>query len=279
MRCLCAFLSLLALSIVSLPAQAVPIGAVFAGDELAAVINEYAPGLPPPVSPALHSFHAPVFDIGGLAFDPTSGLLLVGDLNGRVIEMLDPDTGAALSSLFLPQTLGIGGLAVDPVTGDIWVGDPIRREVQHYSSAGDFLGGFPVSGHLPYGEPGGIALDANGDVWVGDFPTSEIRQFTPTGTLLGGFPAPFGRLGGLAFDLNGDLLVGANDRSEVWRVSAGGADLGITELTGLPSRRIGGLTLVPEPSTGLLLALGLGAAAVTRRRMRSRSCFAARTSG
>jgi streptogramin lyase len=167
--------------------------------------------------------------------------------------------------LFLTQTSVVSGLAVDALTGDIWVGDESRREMQHYDSMEFLIRRFSVLGPLPSGRPGGIALDANGDVWVGDSAANFVQQFTPSGFALAGLGVPASRVGGLAFDVNGDLLVGELGPNTVYRMTTGGALLSATDLNGLS--RIGALTAaIPEPSTFLLLALGLTGTVVARRR-------------
>jgi hypothetical protein len=267
MRCSSVLLSLLALAIAGTPAQAVTVGAVYAGEFGGSRIFEYTPGLPPPVTSPVGPGLSSGVPVGGLAFDPTTGLLLVGDSFGNHVEMLDPTTGAPVSSMFLSQTSVVSGLAVDALTGDLWIGDEVRREVQHYDSTGFLIDRFSVLGRLPSGRPGGIALDANGDVWVGDSGASFVQQFTPNGFPLAGLGVPASRVGGLAFDVNGDLLVGELGPNTVYRMTTGGAFLSATDLNGLSE--IGGLTVVlPEPSTFLLLVLGWTGAVVARRRKR-----------
>jgi hypothetical protein len=85
--------SLLALAIAGTPAQAVSVGAVYAGDFGGPRIFEYTPGLPPPVTSPVGPGLSSGVPVGGLAFDPTTGLLLVCESFDNHVEMLDPTTG------------------------------------------------------------------------------------------------------------------------------------------------------------------------------------------
>jgi hypothetical protein len=248
-------------------AQALSIGSVFAGDESTSIVNEYPPLPLGGSSVPVNSFPTPISQYGGLAFDRSTGFLVAGQRQSNFFRYLDPNTGAPTSgNVNLSHTARIGGLAVDHSNGDIWVADWVRHEVQHYDATASFLGSFPVS--LSSGRPGGIALDANGDIWVGDEAVGVIEQYSSTGLILSSIGAP-DAVGGLTFDVNGDLLVGSRTGSRrVFRMTTSGQILGDTSLLGLPSNRIGGLTVIPEPSTVVLLALGLGFVAASRRRSR-----------
>ncbi len=95
-------------------------------------------------------------DNGGLAVDPNTGAVYVGDSGNGVVDKFD-STGHFLSQL--NGFSAVGGVAVT-TAGDVYVADRFANEVLEFSAAGSPVGAFSVS------SPSSIAVDPSGAVYV-----------------------------------------------------------------------------------------------------------------
>lgn len=107
----------------------------------------------------------------------------------------------------------------------LYVTDFKNLRVQRFGPDGTFLGAFPV----PYGQPGGVAVDRDGSrIYVAHWNQNKIAVYSPTGELQrewgqkglgdGEFQLP----GGMAWAKDGSLLVADQGNSRIQRFTPEG---------------------------------------------------------
>lgn len=107
----------------------------------------------------------------------------------------------------------------------LYVTDFKNLRVQRFNSDGAFEGAFPV----PYGQPGGIAVNRDGTrIYVAHWNQNKIAIYSPTGELRGEWgqkgtgDGDFQLPGGIAFARDGSLLVADQGNSRVQRFTPEG---------------------------------------------------------
>jgi len=245
--------------------------------------------LDPLTGATINSFAAPVLNVlpehVGLAFDGTSVFFAQQDLSKfpttATLYELDPDTGGIIDQ---DDILGITGLVdgVGAVPGAVLIQDYWGREVYVFDPVADVVvgtlnlqtssPGFLPAGGIGFGsnpDEGLLLEDSGGGVHTVDF-TGATTFFTTMfsdayGVAVGGdevfvstgtrnYLPPFG-----GPDLNGIIFV--YDRTGTW-VRTMTTDYGFLGLGSWEQPP----EVIPEPTT--LALLGLGLAAVARRRRR-----------
>lgn len=220
-----------------------------------------------------------VFGASGLARHPLSGdlyaLLWLDGQAGRQLVTLDGDTGAAIASLGDTGDF-FSALAFD-ATGTLFAlthDDASTPSALYTLSLADATPGFVTSlGNGGYGEAlgfdpaSGLLYHASG--YPGDDPIFEsvdpADAFQTTALPLGG--DPFDEVLGLTGDGGAGLYMtdylGIAGVSNLYRIDLDSET--VTLVGGLGFSDARGLVLVPEPATGLLLALGAIALGARRR--------------
>lgn len=196
----------------------------------------------------------------GLAFDSSGNLYASNIGNNTIEEFNSSGTGSvfatAASGLDLPE-----GLAFDS-NGNLYVAN-YNDTILKFSTNG-VASVFAGSG---LSNPRGLAF-YGGDLFVANAGNNTIEEFNSSGqgsiftsTNLLSFPV------GLAFDSSGDLYVANTFTGSVDEFNASG--IGSVFASGLGNA--GYLAIeVPEPSSFLLLGLGISALAFSHRRQNSR---------
>lgn len=156
-------------------------------DRATGAITSVTPGAPVPLAGGV--------DLEGIAWDPTTGTVLVSDETGPAIRRHDPATGALLGTIPVPAVFSgyrsnrsLESLARDPVTGALWTanedalladgpamtlgaGSTVR--LQRFDAAGESDGqwAYPTSGI-----PGGplVGQETGGVVDLLALPSGEL---------------------------------------------------------------------------------------------------------
>ncbi|MGD0653095.1 MAG: PEP-CTERM sorting domain-containing protein [Thermoguttaceae bacterium] len=125
-----------------------------------------------------------------------------------------------------------GSIAVD-LSGNVWVADSNNSRIQEFDSSGNFLRTFGSygTGNEQLEGVQGIDVDLSGNIWVADTNNYRIQKFDSNGTYLTEFGD--GQFCDVAVDLSGNVWV---------------SDWG--------NNRILEFSMVPEPSTLVLLGIG-----------------------
>ena len=107
--------------------------------------------------------------------------------------------------------LGPAGIAYDPSRERVYVADAQLKKVVAFSRQGKVVAS--LAPEIPFGRPGGMAVDMQGNLLVADVIKGVIRRFSPTGEELPELGSPttpnghFNRPIGLALDGNGLIYV------------------------------------------------------------------------
>ena len=207
------------------------------------------------------------FSLTGLAMDPTTDILYGVTSQGdpaaqRLLVAIDTTTGAGT----LVGSLGVNARVSDiefSSTGVLYgIGSTGLGTINLTTGLFTAIGG-GYSG-------GGIAIDSNDDIFYSAFANSLSRLDPSTGnitsTVATGLSSTI-RVAALAYDPNSDAIFGVDrplSGSDFFTVSPTGSIIGSTQaLDAIAFSTVS----VPEPSTLLLIAIGVISASA-RRRMR-----------
>jgi DNA-binding beta-propeller fold protein YncE len=195
-----------------------------------------------PQDPIGGSGHAGLYGWGAATMK--DGSVLVGDYwNMRVLRFTEDGANPTVfinnPGFGAEQHLSPYGLAVDPDTGDVYMADTDRRQVDRYSSTGQYLNSLGTNGVV--GEtpstlryPSRVAVH-DGLVFVADTWAHRISVWAPNGRTpdgqqqqlweykaFGGKDGQFRQPRGMAFDTEGRLHVvdSGNKRVQVFDVDA-----------------------------------------------------------
>jgi DNA-binding beta-propeller fold protein YncE len=140
------------------------------------------------------------------------GRVYVADWQVDRVKVLSGSTGALLAQFGSSGTgngqfLNARGIAVDPVDGSIWVSDGSRRNVQHFTNGGAFLGAFGASGAGALNLPGDVEVDAD-FVYVADSGAGAVKVWRKNGTYVGSFSGAGSAFGALRVPWGMDLAAG-----------------------------------------------------------------------
>jgi streptogramin lyase len=180
----------------------------------------------------------------------SNGLIYVADYFGGNVFRYS-DSGAALGLFVSTGRSRADFLALD-ASGNLYVSDFFSGAITRISPAG--VAGTFAS--LPGAE--GMTFDATGNLYVSSFFMNIIEKFSPSGVDLGTFASTgLNQPYGLAFDRGGNLYAANFGNETIRKFSPAGTDLGNFVSAGLINPRDLVFVRVPEPSTLLLLGVGL----------------------
>lgn len=187
------------------------------------------------------------------------GNVYVANYTGSSISKFSP-AGASLGTFstgaFFPDSLvydaSSGTLLVNYYTGGT------GGEIHRFSLAGADLG--TVAGGLSNPLP--ITVDSIGNIYIYEWTGGTLKKFSSGGTLLGSVVTP--QSYGLAINENNVLLSAQLFATSIERYNLSLTDLGLFAPTGGPNPSY--MTIIPEPSRTVLVALGVGALIFRRRK-------------
>jgi DNA-binding beta-propeller fold protein YncE len=178
-----------------------------------------APWTPPHVERIFGGPSRPGVAAWGLAFNPVTGEMLVGDYISSQVRRftLDGEWIADLSNPELAISGVVSALAVEPRDGSTYVavlGAAGSRDVRKYDADGNYLYAVDIAGNVAW-----LAVDEQGDVWIpGAFNGPRIHEYRfddasksatdlrSVGTI-GSGPGQLGRLTGIDVDADGNVYV------------------------------------------------------------------------
>lgn len=208
--------------------------------------------------------------------------LFVSSFNSNSVKRYDATTGAFLGDFVTP---GLGGLATPTgltfgPDGHLYVASQNNNAVYKYDGATGALigvGPFVTAGSGGLSRPVGVSFSPGGDLFVSSSGTNQILRYTG---LTGAFNSIFvnngGPIGlltplGLQWGPDSNLYVVSNGSFSVKRFTPAGAPIGgpsgdFTPAFTVLSGQYLTFSVVPEPGTLVLLAVGGIAALRLRRR-------------
>lgn len=209
------------------------------------------------------------FEANAAASDSQGRIFTAGGsgLDADRLVLIDPITGSG--SVFLDLTNrpgGVRGMAFDSQDNLFVVVDGADASDEDLLATIDAAGVFSVIGGMSLSGVQGLAFDPDDNLFCVDVTQGlcAVDVLTGAATVIGGSSAGLG-LQGLEFDIDGTLFASPMWGDENLRIlDPTTGDASIVGLMGFSDIR--GLTIVPEPSTGLLLFLGLSGLAAARRR-------------
>ena len=105
--------------------------------------------------------------------------------------------------------------------GSLWVADSGNHRVEHFSSAGAYLGQFGSegTGNGQFSSVSSVAVDAEGNVWVADASRGRVQEFNGKGAYLSQFSTSVGgqptRPVSLAIDAQGSFWIADRESGRV----------------------------------------------------------------
>lgn len=231
--------------------------ASLSSDSINGYITKFAPdGTPTQVAYPLNT-------PGELAFD-SSGNLKVGAQGNEAVYSVNVNSGAVSTFVTLgPGSDVIHGLAYDS-SGVLYVANALNNgSVSEYNPDGSFKA--TLANTLD--GPSGVVIAPSGKIYVASANNGSIYSFNPDGSgktqVAFGLNAPIG----MAFDSAGNLFVADAGAGIIYEINSLG--VGTIFASGLSGPWALAFEPVPEPSTWVLLGLGVGMVTLGLRKGRS----------
>lgn len=219
-------------------------GNLWVGDYLGAGVDAYTTS--GTYLAQLPLVQATSFGPGALAADG-AGNLFVANFDLNLIGEFT--TAGAVVNNNVISGFPLGGLAVDG--NSLFVENGLNGTIMEYSSAGEL-----VNASLLTGAGGPLVGDGSGHLFVASG-SGTIGEYSTSGaTLNASLITGLGGIESLALDGNGNLFVLSGDTIGEYTTSGETVNASLITVTGLTG--LGQIVAAPEPSSAMLIALGLG---------------------
>lgn len=198
-------------------------------------------------------------------------LYAAGDSTRQIIRF-DGETGAEIEHFGVTNSFNIRGMVID---GDsLYYAEIFQERVRMMDlTQSPPTGGTFLTDPLNLNEPLAMAIGAGGNLFITNRASSLVQEFDINTGLFVGTLVDLNVLNPAFFEGQADVIYDAalnnyfvSAGNKVFRLSAGGDLLQTYQSDLLVSAY--GLLIVPEPSTGAMLALGIAALVVACRRRR-----------
>jgi hypothetical protein len=161
--------------------------------------------------------------------------------------------------------------AIAQIGNEVWLGASSLNGIFRYDTAGTQLGQFDFA---PYGSSRTVSAIATvgGEVWAGSDSLNGLFRYDTLGNYLGTIAfAPYGSSRSVSAirKVGDEVWVGSGSLNGFFRHDTQGSYLGHIDFAPLgASRTVSAIAFIPEPSTALLLSLGLVGLSARRRALR-----------
>lgn len=206
----------------------------------------------------------------GLAFDSSGNLFVSSLYNGGTVSEFN--SNGQLVHSFASGSSGLNrfpaGLAFNG-TGNLYVVNQEPGSVAEFNSSGVLINNSFVT------SPGafGLAFGENGNLYVANYTGTQsnyvgtVSEFAPDGSLIdSSFASGLDGASGLAFDNNGNLFVANRNDNNILEFDQNGHLINTIPSPSLNAPIYIAIQPVPEPSTWVLVLVGVAAFLGRRRR-------------
>lgn len=197
----------------------------------------------------------------GLAFNTNGGLYVANSGGGTGNSTIEEFNSSGQGSLFANSGFVEPWDITFDHNGNLFVSD--NSAIEEFNSSG--TGSVFATASSGLDLPSGLAFDASGNLYVANY-NDTILKFNTNGVSSVFASSGLSNPEALAFDSSGNLYVGNQGDLDILKFNASG--IGSVFASGLPGTDYLA-DQIPEPSSLLLLGLGICALAVSRRPRRS----------
>lgn len=151
----------------------------------------------------------------GVAIDPVNGDLYAVDAATQEIEVLNPESGSAVSSFAVPGSANLLGFytvaeIASDAAGNVYVPNAPNNEIQVFAAtggppSGGVDGTIEGEGEHALKAPEGVAVGPTGDIWVADTGGERLEEFEPDGAFVREIPK-VADVQAVAVDSSGDVF-------------------------------------------------------------------------